>query len=1025
MKQQSTWPNGRALTIILLTTTVILFLAAGAWRQSHLFQSRGIPTGLPEPIPHGGVRAGINVYLNSADPTSLETTLAEIAATGVQWIKQPFYYQEPFDWELAERLVTAAASHNLTLVPLLDGDPAHQFAPPPPAQFAAWAGEFATRFGQTVDYYIIWDEPNLTSHWGWEPVNPAAYAALLTAASQAIRQADGRAVIIHAPLAPTRETGPQNLSETLFLQAVLDAGASSAFDVVAAKPYGFDSGPDDRRVNANLLNFSRVILLRELLAANGEDQKAIWAGNWGWNSLSSDWSGQPSIWGQTDAATQADWTAAALQRAQREWPWMGAMFLENWQPDAAPDDPRWGFAIAGQPARERLAAFADPERAYPGFHLAQPDGAGQTFDGGWRFSPEFGADISQSGDSATFHFWGSEIGLRVRRADYRARLHVTIDGGPANALPGDEVGSALVLTAPDARQDRLETVVVARNLPPGPHTLTLTADRGWDQWALHGFSVGYRPSDSLYRWGTGSLLLLGLLALIVAMRIGWRVDWGPGGRRFAHRVESLSDLQQGALAVIGAALVSLSGWLIWSEQAAGLYRRLGDSGQLALTAAAASIFYVAPSFFIFLPALLLLGLLIYLRPIWGLFLVALTMPFYVPQDILKPIANFRFSPVEVFTLVTAAAVILAKITNHQLPITKNKPRWSFILHRWSPIDWGVLAFVIVATIATALAEWQQVAWREWRVVIIEPALLYLLLRLIRPSSRTLWLLVDGFVLSGLLVAGWGLWQYAFQPEQLITAEGGLLRLRANYGSPNNVALYLGRILPLLAAVVLAGTGRRRLVYGLLAVPVGLALLLTFSKGALFLGVPGAFLVILVFWRWRRGQAVWPVAAAAVIILPLLFLLALQVPPLAARLDPQGITSIFRLQLWQASANMTADHPLFGVGPDNFLYQYRGRYILNAAWQEPDLNHPHNIFLDLSSRLGLLGLVVGSGLIVGMGRQIWRALGQKGSSHWPLALGLAGALTHLLLHGLVDHSLFLVDLAFSFFLLLGLSTRLGE
>jgi O-antigen ligase len=396
----------------------------------------------------------------------------------------------------------------------------------------------------------------------------------------------------------------------------------------------------------------------------------------------------------------------------------------------------------------------------------------------------------------------------------------------------------------------------------------------------------------------------------------------------------------------------------------------------------------------------------------------------VPPDLMKPIANFRFSPVEVFTLVTVAAVALrgALPTNDEGRTTN---RWSLVVRRWSPLDWGVLAFVIAATISTALAAWQHVAWREWRVVIVEPALFYLLLRMVRPSGREMWRVVDGFVIGGLLVALWGLWQVAFAPEQLITAEGGVMRLRAHYGSPNNVALYLGRVLPFLLAGALVGVGRRRIVYGLLALPVGAALALTFSKGALFLGAPGAIVIMALLWQWRRGKAVWPVAAAVVIAAPLLFLAALQIPPLAARLDPQGITSVFRIHLWQASANMIVDHPLFGVGPDNFLYHYRGRYILNAAWQEPDLNHPHNLPLDLATRLGLVGLLIGGGLIAGLGRRVWQAARDRESAHWPLTLGLAGALTHLLLHGLVDHSLFLVDLAFSFYLLLGLSLWLNR
>ena len=67
--------------------------------------------------------------------------------------------------------------------------------------------------------------------------------------------------------------------------------------------------------------------------------------------------------------------------------------------------------------------------------------------------------------------------------------------------------------------------------------------------------------------------------------------------------------------------------------------------------------------------------------------------------------------------------------------------------------------------------------------------------------------------------------------------------------------------------------------------------------------------------------------------------------------------------------MIRDHPLFGVGLDNFLYAYRGRYILDAAWQEPNLNHPHNIILDFATRLGLLGLLAGGWMIFVLARTL--------------------------------------------------------
>jgi O-antigen ligase len=1022
------------LTLLWLGLAGLALLAIGALQLWQAYLTRGLPDSLSPPVKEGRPRLGINVSLEQYDDVALNENLAKIQDIGIQYLKQSFHFSEEFDWNASDRLITAIIEHDLTLVPLLDGDPSNTFAPPPnPATFAHWAGEFAARYGGRLGHYFIWDEPNLTSHWGNQPVSAAEYAALLAAASQAVRAADTNALIVVAPLAPTVEQGPNNLADNLYLQGLYEAGAADSFDIVAGKPYGFDSGPDDRTVDQNELNFSHIILLREVMTRNGDDDKAVWAGQWGWNSLPSDWSGQPSLWGQTDETTQATRTIAALERARREWPWMGIMFLENWQPNTALDDPRWGFSVADRETSRAIQAhhnLTENSLAYPGFHVAQAADLAQVYSGRWRFSPEFGADIGQSGDRVSFAFWGTDVGVRVRRADFRARLYATVDGQPANALPSDENGSMLILTAAGYGEDYLGNEWIAHDLRPGEHLLELEASRGWDQWALNGFTVAYQPETTRIEWGIVGLSLSAVLFAGLALRSGRRADWHPLLTALASLHGRLSQQRQLALMVATAAIVAISGWMTWGQQAAGLYRRLGDGRQLALTAVAASIFYVTPSFFVYLTALALLFWLIYFRPVWGIALIAFSLPFYVLP---KPILNYRFSPVEVYSLVTVAAFLLSRIGSltDRNQVAKLGGRdfahfsiRSFMAER-HPADLAVLLFTLVATLSLLFTERLDVATNEWRVIIVEPALFYWLLRSLKLNKTEMWVLIDAFVLGGLLVAIYGLWQYG-TGENLITAEGGLMRLRSLYGSPNNVALYLGRLFPLLFAVLLIGGrdhGRRRWVYGLLLLPVGLALLLTFSKGALFLGVPASLLFV--FWRWQksRNRSFWPWLVGVAVLGITSLVISQQIPQFAGRFDLQGATGFFRLNLWRATINMIADHPLFGVGLDNFLYAYRGRYIFDAAWQEPNLNHPHNILLDFASRLGLVGLVSGGWMLWLTARSLWRIRDGLPATWQPVAIGLAGAFIDMLAHGLVDHSFFLVDLAFAFYLILGVTVWL--
>ena len=263
-----------------------------------------------------------------------------------------------------------------------------------------------------------------------------------------------------------------------------------------------------------------------------------------------------------------------------------------------------------------------PAVAGPGFHPAREDDPAQQFAGGWRFSPQYGADISQTAagqapDNVTFTFWGTDAGLRVRRANFRARLYITVDGQPANALPRDENGAVLILTSPDPAQDFMVTEQVAKNLQPGEHAMVVTAARGWDQWALNGFSVGYRPPESPFKWRIFAALTASVLLLALGFFTGRHTDWSEADVGLAARFAALNDWLQIGITALAGLIVALTGWLTWGEQLAGLYRRLGDGGQLALTAAAASVFYVTPAFFLYFLALGVLFVLIYLRPAWG------------------------------------------------------------------------------------------------------------------------------------------------------------------------------------------------------------------------------------------------------------------------------------------------------------------------------------------------------------------------------------------------------------------------
>ncbi|MGC9361227.1 MAG: hypothetical protein ACP5G7_12795, partial [Anaerolineae bacterium] len=350
-------------TLALLAAIALVIVLATDDVQAYLWQTRGVESGASSKLPPLQTpQLGINTSLERYKrPEELTAALDEIQALGFRLLRQRISWAEiepirgETQWDTWDHIAPELAARELQLLVYVDDVPEwarrewerdNPSAPPAdPSDYGRFMGILAQRYGHVVFAYQIWDQPNIYPHWGDGTVDPAGYVELLRKASPAIRAADPGALIVAGGLAPNVESGGRNLSDVQYLQEMHRLGAAPHYDVLGVRAFGFWSGPYDRRVDPDILNFSRTILLREELLRRGLDARPVWAIDGGWCALPSEWSGQASPSGSDTPLVQTQRLALAFERIREEWPWLTWAALAHWQPDAPADDPLWGYAL--------------------------------------------------------------------------------------------------------------------------------------------------------------------------------------------------------------------------------------------------------------------------------------------------------------------------------------------------------------------------------------------------------------------------------------------------------------------------------------------------------------------------------------------------------------------------------------------------------------------------------------------------------------------------------------------------------
>ena len=244
------------------------------------------------------------------------------------------------------------------------------------------------------------------------------------------------------------------------------------------------------------------------------------------------------------------------------------------------------------------------------------------------------------------------------------------------------------------------------------------------------------------------------------------------------------------------------------------------------------------------------------------------------------------------------------------------------------------------------------------------------------------------------------------------------RLAGHAGDVNASGSYF--LLAALTGLGLAAGRRGTRLLGLSALAAGAACWLSGSRSALVAAVIVGLAAGAWWIRTRRRRGGLRLAAAGALLAAVL---ALPLAIVGAYPDRGGAAAAesslrFRIEFATRSLRMWAMQPLFGVGAGRY-YALSGEFAADDV--EPRWRHEnaHNNFLQIAAELGAVGLLAFLGLLAAGGRRVWQALRARAGPD-PLLAGAGAGVLAFLLTCLAGHPLLSSEIAYPFWIVLGLA-----
>ena len=392
------------------------------------------------------------------------------------------------------------------------------------------------------------------------------------------------------------------------------------------------------------------------------------------------------------------------------------------------------------------------------------------------------------------------------------------------------------------------------------------------------------------------------------------------------------------------------------------------------------------------------GVLLLLRPMWGLVPLLLSIPLARLGGL--AVGGIRINPAQVILVVIFLTSVAQMMTYRRIKFSHPPLLLPFLL----------LLFTMLASVLRALSI--TMALKE---LIKWGSMLATYMFVVNQVERQhLGWLTAIILVAGSVQALLGIYQFLTGqgPEGFLVL-GRFMRAYGTFEQPNPYAGYLGLIIPLAVCLtfeIRSSLSRLAATIALLLMAVALAM--SWSRGA-WLGSIAAMVIMGVTYSRRIALLTGSLVGGISLILRIPHLipsiLSQRLEGLVTYLTLPNVTTaevsstnyalVERLAHWQAAIRMWTNHFWSGIGIGNYAIAYPA-YAL-SRWTD-SLGHAHNVYLNVGAEMGLVGLICYLILWISALCQAYQATQASSGLPRAVALGTLGALTHLSVHNIFDN-----------------------